>query len=88
MSAKWYDLRMLLRILARVQGGRVRIDEPYDAPDGTEVEVIVDGDDLTAEDRALLHAELAASLAETDRGGGVPADQVIAELRALRKELR
>jgi hypothetical protein len=79
---------MLLRVLTRVEGGRVRIDEPYDAPDGTEVEVIVDGDDLTAEDRALLHAELAAALAETDRGEGVSADQVIAELRALGKQLR
>jgi hypothetical protein len=76
---------MLLRVLTRVQGGRVRIDEPYDAPDGTEVEVIVDGDDLTDEDRALLHAELAASLADTDHGEGVPADQVIAELTALAK---
>jgi hypothetical protein len=76
---------MLLRVLTRVQGGRVRIDEPYDAPDGTEVEVIVDGDDLTDEDRALLHAELAASLADMDRGEGVPADQVIAELKALAK---
>jgi hypothetical protein len=49
--------------------------------------VIVDGDDLTAEDRALLHSELAASLAETDRGEGVSAKQVIAELRALGKQL-
>jgi hypothetical protein len=75
---------MVQRIRARVQGGRLRLDEPYDAPDGTEVELaVLDDDDLTDEERARLHADIEASMAEFDRGEGVPAEQVIGELRAL-----
>ena len=75
---------MVQRIRARVQGGRLRLDEPYDAPDGTEVELaVLDDDDLTDEERSRLHADIEASLAELDRGEGVPAEQVIAELRTL-----
>jgi hypothetical protein len=75
---------MVQRIRARVQGGRLRLDEPYDAPDGTEVELaVIDDDDLTDEERARLHADIEASMAELDRGEGIPADQVIADLRTL-----
>jgi len=75
---------MVQRIRARVQGGRLRLDEPYDAPDGTEVELaVLDDDDLTDEERARLHSDIEASMAELDRGEGVPAEQVITELRAL-----
>ena len=34
------------------------------------------------EERARLHADIEASMAEFDRGEGIPAAQVIAELRA------
>jgi hypothetical protein len=75
---------MIQRIRARVQGGRLRLDEPYDAPDGTEVELaVLDDDDLTDEERVRLQADIDASMAEFDRGGGIPAEQVIAELRTL-----
>ena len=75
---------MVQRIRARIQGGGLRLDEPYDAPDGTEVELaVIDDDDLTDEERARLHADIGASMTELDRGEGVPAAQVIAELRAL-----
>jgi hypothetical protein len=53
---------MPLRVVTRVQGGRVRIAEPYDGLGGTEIEVIVDGDDFTDEGRAFLHAESAMRL--------------------------
>jgi hypothetical protein len=50
----------------------------------TEVELaVLDDDDLTDEERARLHVDIEASIAELDRGEGVPAEQVIAELRAL-----
>ena len=38
-------------------------------------------DELDDDDRARLHAALDASQAEIDRGEGVPASEVIAELR-------
>jgi predicted transcriptional regulator len=39
-------------------------------------------DELDDEDRARLHAALDESQAEIDRGEGVPASEVIAELRS------
>jgi predicted transcriptional regulator len=40
------------------------------------------GDDLDDEERAALHAELAASIAEAKTGKLIDADEVLAELRA------
>jgi hypothetical protein len=69
---------------AVVHGGRLRLDEAYDAPDGTEVELtIVEDDDLTDEERGQLHADIYESMAALDRGEGVSAEQVLAELRSL-----
>lgn len=74
-------------IRGRVKGGRLRVDEPSDLPEGTEVElaVIDDGtDDLDDEDRARLHAALERGMEEVERGEVVPAEEVIAKLRARR----
>ena len=69
---------------ARVRGGRLILDEPSALPEGTEVELIPadDIDELDAEERARLHGFLAASIRKHVRGTGVPADQVLARLRA------
>ena len=68
---------------ARVRGGRLILDEPSSLR-GTEVELIPaeDIDELDAEERARLHGFLAASIRKHVPGTGVPADEVIARLRA------
>jgi len=68
---------------ARVHNGRLKLDEPTDLPEGAEVPLSVsdDWDDLDDEERAALHQEIAASIAE--RRAGAPtfsAEEVLAEL--------
>jgi hypothetical protein len=77
----------MLKLTARVHNGRLKLDEPYDAPEGTEVDlaVIDDGDTLDDADRARLHAALSASSREIARGEVVPAAKVLAKLRAKRR---
>ena len=45
---------------ARVQKGRLVLDEPTSLPEGAEVDLVLDdgGDELDAEDRAALNAAL------------------------------
>ena len=76
---------------ARVHNGRLVLDEPTDLPEGEEVELVAiddvlvhGGDDLDDEERAALHAELRASMAEAKAGKLIDADDVLAELRAAR----
>jgi hypothetical protein len=76
---------------AQVKNGRLVLDEPTDLPEGEVVELVpVDevlasgGDYLDDEERAALHRELALSLAEAKAGKLIDADEVLAELRAIR----
>lgn len=77
---------------AHVKNGRLVLDAPTDRPEGEEVEVVLledvladDQDGLDDEERAALHAELAASVAEMKAGADlVDADVVLAELRAMK----
>jgi hypothetical protein len=69
--------------VARVKNGRLTLDEPTDLPEGTQVplEIADDWDDLDEEERAALHREIAASIAE--RKAGAPTysvEDVLAEL--------
>jgi hypothetical protein len=73
---------------AHVKKGRLVLDEPTDLPDGEVVHLqLVDGivanedDGLDDEERAALHAELEASIAEADAGQTEDFAAVIAELR-------
>ncbi len=43
-------------------------------------------DNLTDEERARLHDDIAASMSEFDRGEGIPAAQVVTELRVLSRD--
>jgi hypothetical protein len=72
---------------ARIQNGRLVLDEPTDLPEG-EVAYLqpmgVTADaagDLDDEERAALHAELEASIAEVDRGETEDFGRVLSELR-------
>ena len=76
---------------AHVKNGRLVLDEPTDLPEGEEIELVplddvlaAGRDDLDDEERAALHAELEASVAEAKAGKLVDADVVLAELRASR----
>jgi len=84
--ARYHD-PMTLTLRAHVAQGRIVVDEPVDLPDGTEVrvEIVNDSNDLDDADRARLHAAIEQSQDEIDRGEGVPAAQLIAELRARRR---
>ena len=73
---------MSMSVRARVRNGRLVVDEPTTLPEGSEVElVVVEGDDLDDEERARLHAALDRADEELRAGKGIPAAQVIAELR-------
>ena len=74
---------------AHVHNGRLVLDEPTDLPEGEVVYlqlvegiVAVDGDDgLDDEQRAALHEELEASIAEADAGETVGFTPLLEELR-------
>lgn len=76
-----YLLNTVLK--AHVHNGRLVLDEPTDLPEG---EVIylqpVSEDDFDDEERAALHRELEASIAES--GDLSDANDVLAELRAMK----
>jgi hypothetical protein len=76
---------------AIVKNGRLVVNEPTDLPEGEIVElvpldeVLASGRDyLDDEERAALQRELEASVAEVDAGQLIDADEVLAELRAMR----
>ncbi|CAN5683247.1 hypothetical protein BH11MYX4_BH11MYX4_35220 [soil metagenome] len=73
---------------AHVKNGRLLLDEPTDLPEGEVIELMLvsnvlaaGGDDLADEDRAELHAELSASIAEAEAGQTTDFAEVLAELR-------
>ena len=68
---------------AKVKDGQLVVDPVVQLPEGATVTVLVDNDaddddvELTPEEEA----ELDFAIAEADREGWIPAEQVIAELR-------
>jgi hypothetical protein len=74
---------MTLTLRGHIENGKIVVDEGVDLPEGTEVKLslVDDADDLDDEDWARLHAALDLAQAEIDRGEGVPASDVIADLR-------
>jgi hypothetical protein len=73
----------MIRLKARVRGGRLVVDEPTDLPEGAEVELISadSWDDLDDVDRELLHASLQASEEDVREGRIVAAADVLSRLR-------
>jgi predicted DNA-binding antitoxin AbrB/MazE fold protein len=68
---------------ARVENGRLKLDEPTDLPEGTVVplEIADDWDDLDNEERAALHESLLESIQQMQAGQTVDIEQALAELR-------
>ena len=69
----------------QVKNGRLVIDQPTDLPDGAEVEVVVIDDELTAEERAELHASLDRALHDSDNGRGMDASEYLKQYRDRRE---
>ena len=71
---------------ARVQNGRLILDEPTTLPEGTVIDLVVDdeGDDLTDDERVELHKALAKSAASIEAGRLRPASEILDELRRRR----
>jgi hypothetical protein len=69
---------------ARVQNGRLVLDEPTELPEGMVLELaVVDaGDTLDDEERAALHAALEEGLAQAEAGEDVDAFEALKRLRA------
>lgn len=74
---------MSMMFTAKVKDGRLVVDPVIELPEGATVTVLIDdnanGDELelTPEEET----ELDDAIAEADRDGWIPAEQVIAELR-------
>ena len=82
---------MNLPLKAQVKNGKLVLDEPTDLPEGEIVELVPldevlarGGDFLDDEDRAALHRELDASIAEAKESKFIDAEDVLAVLRAMK----
>ena len=71
---------------ARVENGRIVLDEPTTLRDGTVIDLVADdeGDDLTNEERHALHEALTASWESAEAGRLRPASAILDELRRRR----
>ena len=71
---------------ARVEKGRLVLDEPTTLPDGTVIDLVADdeGDDLTDEERRALHEALSASWTSAEAGRLRAASAILDELRRRR----
>jgi predicted DNA-binding antitoxin AbrB/MazE fold protein len=74
---------------ARVENGRLKLDEPTDLPEGELVELVPlgevllnGGDDLDDEERAALHESIREGIADLEAGRTVDAKTAIAKLRS------
>lgn len=76
-------LESMSTLKAIVSGGRAIIENVGEYPDGTELELeIVENDEMSQEERARLNASIERGIAECEAGQAVPAEVVLAELRA------
>jgi hypothetical protein len=67
---------------ARVEKGRLILDEPTTLPDGTVIDLVAEdeGDDLTDEERRALHEALSASWKLAEVGCLRPASAILDKL--------
>jgi hypothetical protein len=82
-------VRGMSALKARVENGRIKLDEPTDLPEGQIVELIpldeviaTDGDDLGDAERAALHRSIDESIEDEEAGKVEDLSKIIAELRA------
>ena len=77
---------IMSRLRARVENGRIRLDEPTTLRDGTVIDLVADdeGDDLTDQERHALHEALSTSWKSSEAGRLRPASAILDELRRQR----
>ena len=71
---------------ARVENGRIVLDEPTTLREGTVIDLVADdeGDDLTNDERMALHKALLTSNESAQAGRLQPASKILDELRKRR----
>ena len=71
---------------ARVENGRLVLDEPTTLPEGTTIDLVADdeSDDLTDVERRALHEALSLSWESAEAGRLRPASAILDELRQRR----
>jgi hypothetical protein len=71
---------------ARVEKGRLVLDEPTTLPEGTVISLVIDDedDDLTDQERQALHDALSASWKSAEAGHLRPASAILDDLRQRR----
>ena len=71
---------------ARVENGRLHLDEPTALPDGTELDLVIDDerDDLTDHERQAVHETLLGSWTSAQAGELRSASALVDELRRKR----
>ena len=76
-------IKRVTPLRARVENGRLVLNEPTTLPEGTVVELVLDdeSDTLTREDRQALHATLARSRESTEAGRVRPGSELVEQLR-------
>ncbi len=85
MQERCGSLSLVEALKARVQGGRLIVDEATRLPEGAEVTLaVIDGDDLDDDERARLHAALEESADDIEAGRVISAEESLKRLRALR----
>lgn len=83
-GAKGAIVTGMAALKARVENGRLKLDEPTDLPEGTVVplEIADDWDDLDDAERADLHEALREGFEDAKAGRTIEAKQWAAQLRA------
>ena len=70
-------------VRARVENGRLIVDEPTSLPEGTVIDLVFDdeGDDLDSAERQARDAALLRAWEQAQRGEGKSTQSVLEELR-------
>lgn len=78
--------RRMSKLRARVEKGRIVLNEPTTLPDGMVIDLVADdeGDDLSEGERRALHEALSQSWGSAEAGRVRPASDVLDELRRRR----
>jgi hypothetical protein len=67
---------------AVVKDGHLRLEEPTDLPEGTELELVVDDEEgeLTPDELRRINRALDRAVAQVERGQSVDGDELLARL--------
>lgn len=85
LRIEWYS-RIMSSMRARVQGGRLVLDEPTALPEGTVLDLVVDdeGDELDEEERAVLSKAISIAWESVRAGHTRPATEILERLASKR----